>query len=135
MSETTPTCRIHDKYRLIECANPPLTGDSQGFCILHSENKAKDMVAFREALRARWEQADAKGLDFRGVCFPVRFDRRDYFGTGVFDKPVDFSWACFAEAAGFDGIWLTEHNFTGESVYCDPIPFASVVAARWYCSP
>jgi alkanesulfonate monooxygenase SsuD/methylene tetrahydromethanopterin reductase-like flavin-dependent oxidoreductase (luciferase family) len=38
--------------------------------------------------------------------------------------------ACFAEAAGFDGLWLTEHNFTGESVYCDPIPFASVVAAR-----
>src|SRR5262249_36696017 len=37
---------------------------------------------------------------------------------------------CFAESAGFDGIWLTEHNFTGESVYCDPIPFASVVAAR-----
>src|SRR5207253_1265672 len=35
-----------------------------------------------------------------------------------------------AETAGFDGIWLTEHNFTGESVYCDPIPFASVVAAR-----
>src|SRR5207245_10104302 len=38
--------------------------------------------------------------------------------------------ACFAETAGFDGIWLTEHNFTGESVYCDPIPFASVIAAR-----
>jgi alkanesulfonate monooxygenase SsuD/methylene tetrahydromethanopterin reductase-like flavin-dependent oxidoreductase (luciferase family) len=38
--------------------------------------------------------------------------------------------ACFAEAAGFDGVWLTEHNFTGESVYCDPIPFASLVAAR-----
>src|SRR5215475_9116541 len=38
--------------------------------------------------------------------------------------------ACFAEATGFDGIWLTEHNFTGESIYCDPIPFASVVAAR-----
>jgi alkanesulfonate monooxygenase SsuD/methylene tetrahydromethanopterin reductase-like flavin-dependent oxidoreductase (luciferase family) len=38
--------------------------------------------------------------------------------------------ACFAESAGFDGIWLTEHNFTGESVYCDPIPFASAVAAR-----
>jgi alkanesulfonate monooxygenase SsuD/methylene tetrahydromethanopterin reductase-like flavin-dependent oxidoreductase (luciferase family) len=40
------------------------------------------------------------------------------------------SQACFAEAAGYDGIWLTEHNFTGESVYCDPIPLASVVAAR-----
>ena len=38
--------------------------------------------------------------------------------------------ACLAETVGFDGIWLTEHNFTGESVYCDPIPFASVVAAR-----
>jgi alkanesulfonate monooxygenase SsuD/methylene tetrahydromethanopterin reductase-like flavin-dependent oxidoreductase (luciferase family) len=38
--------------------------------------------------------------------------------------------ACFAETTGFDGIWLTEHNFTGESVYCDPIPFASVLAAR-----
>ena len=38
--------------------------------------------------------------------------------------------ACFAETAGFDGIWLTEHNFTGESVYCDPIPFATAVAAR-----
>jgi alkanesulfonate monooxygenase SsuD/methylene tetrahydromethanopterin reductase-like flavin-dependent oxidoreductase (luciferase family) len=38
--------------------------------------------------------------------------------------------ACFAERAGFDGIWLTEHNFTGESVYCDPIPLASAVAAR-----
>ena len=38
--------------------------------------------------------------------------------------------ACAAEAAGFDGVWLTEHNFTGESVYCDPIPFASVVAAK-----
>ena len=38
--------------------------------------------------------------------------------------------ACFAEAAGFDSVWLTEHNFTGESIYCDPIPFAAVVAAR-----
>jgi alkanesulfonate monooxygenase SsuD/methylene tetrahydromethanopterin reductase-like flavin-dependent oxidoreductase (luciferase family) len=38
--------------------------------------------------------------------------------------------ACYAETAGFDGVWLTEHNFTGEAVYCDPIPFASAVAAR-----
>ena len=47
--------------------------------------------------------------------------------TAIDDQVTE---ACFAEAAGFDGIWLTEHNFTGESVYCDPIPFASVVAAR-----
>jgi alkanesulfonate monooxygenase SsuD/methylene tetrahydromethanopterin reductase-like flavin-dependent oxidoreductase (luciferase family) len=38
--------------------------------------------------------------------------------------------ACHAEAVGFDSVWLTEHNFTGEAVYCDPIPFASALAAR-----
>jgi len=29
--------------------------------------------------------------------------------------------ACYAEALGFDDIWLTEHYFTGESVYNDPL--------------
>ena len=38
--------------------------------------------------------------------------------------------ACLADALGFDGVWLTEHNFTGEAVYSDPIPFASALAAR-----
>ena len=38
--------------------------------------------------------------------------------------------ACLAEEIGFDGVWLTEHNFTGEAVYCDPIPFASALAVR-----
>jgi alkanesulfonate monooxygenase SsuD/methylene tetrahydromethanopterin reductase-like flavin-dependent oxidoreductase (luciferase family) len=38
--------------------------------------------------------------------------------------------ACFAEKVGFDSVWLTEHNFTGESVYNDPIPFASALAMR-----
>jgi alkanesulfonate monooxygenase SsuD/methylene tetrahydromethanopterin reductase-like flavin-dependent oxidoreductase (luciferase family) len=38
--------------------------------------------------------------------------------------------ACLAETVGFDSVWLTEHNFTGEAVYCDPIPFASALAAR-----
>jgi alkanesulfonate monooxygenase SsuD/methylene tetrahydromethanopterin reductase-like flavin-dependent oxidoreductase (luciferase family) len=38
--------------------------------------------------------------------------------------------ACYAEEMGFDDVWLTEHNFTGESVYCDPIPFAGALAAR-----
>jgi alkanesulfonate monooxygenase SsuD/methylene tetrahydromethanopterin reductase-like flavin-dependent oxidoreductase (luciferase family) len=38
--------------------------------------------------------------------------------------------ACYAETVGFDGVWLTEHNFTGEAVYCDPIPFASALAVR-----
>jgi alkanesulfonate monooxygenase SsuD/methylene tetrahydromethanopterin reductase-like flavin-dependent oxidoreductase (luciferase family) len=38
--------------------------------------------------------------------------------------------ACLADALGFDGVWLTEHNFTGEAVYCDPIPFAAALAGR-----
>lgn len=38
--------------------------------------------------------------------------------------------ACYAEQLGFDSVWLTEHNFTGESVYSDPIPFASALAMR-----
>ena len=38
--------------------------------------------------------------------------------------------ACLAEALGFDSVWLTEHNFTGESVYGDPIPFASALAMK-----
>src|SRR2546422_8891600 len=32
-----------------------------------------------------------------------------------------------AEAMGFDYLWLTEHNFTGECAYADPIPFAGEV--------
>lgn len=38
--------------------------------------------------------------------------------------------AVLADTLGFDGVWLTEHNFTGEAVYSDPIPFASALAAR-----
>ena len=38
--------------------------------------------------------------------------------------------ACYAEALGFDDIWLTEHYFTGESVYNDPLIFASALAMR-----
>ena len=38
--------------------------------------------------------------------------------------------ACLAEALGYDSVWLTEHNFTGESVYGDPIPFASALAMK-----
>jgi alkanesulfonate monooxygenase SsuD/methylene tetrahydromethanopterin reductase-like flavin-dependent oxidoreductase (luciferase family) len=38
--------------------------------------------------------------------------------------------ACHAETTGFHGVWLTEHNFTGEAVYNDPIPFASALAVR-----
>lgn len=38
--------------------------------------------------------------------------------------------ARLAEALGFDGVWLTEHYFTGESVYNDALTFAAAVAMQ-----
>src|SRR5438045_9734282 len=37
---------------------------------------------------------------------------------------------CFAEKHGFGDVWLTEHYFTGESVYHDAVLFASAIAMR-----
>lgn len=38
--------------------------------------------------------------------------------------------ACTAERLGFSDVWLTEHYFTGESVYCDSLMFAAALAMR-----
>lgn len=38
--------------------------------------------------------------------------------------------ARLAEELGFDGVWLTEHYFTGESVYNDALTFAAAVAMQ-----
>lgn len=38
--------------------------------------------------------------------------------------------ACYAETLGFSGVWLTEHYFTGESVYNDALLFASALSMR-----
>jgi alkanesulfonate monooxygenase SsuD/methylene tetrahydromethanopterin reductase-like flavin-dependent oxidoreductase (luciferase family) len=38
--------------------------------------------------------------------------------------------ACSAERLGFSDIWLTEHYFTGESVYSDSLMFAAALAMR-----
>jgi alkanesulfonate monooxygenase SsuD/methylene tetrahydromethanopterin reductase-like flavin-dependent oxidoreductase (luciferase family) len=37
---------------------------------------------------------------------------------------------CAAEALGFSDVWLTEHYFTGESVYNDALIFASALTQR-----
>ena len=34
---------------------------------------------------------------------------------------------CAAESLGFNDVWLTEHYFTGESVYNDALLFASAL--------
>src|SRR3546814_793612 len=38
--------------------------------------------------------------------------------------------ACYAEELGFSDIWLTEHYFTGESVYNDALMFAAALAMK-----
>src|SRR5258706_10022824 len=37
---------------------------------------------------------------------------------------------CRAEALGFSDVWLTEHYFTGESVYNDALLFAAALSQR-----
>ena len=37
---------------------------------------------------------------------------------------------CYAEELGFSDVWLTEHYFTGESVYNDAVVFAAALAMR-----
>ena len=37
---------------------------------------------------------------------------------------------CFAEQLGFSDVWLTEHYFTGESVYNDSLMFAAALAMK-----
>lgn len=37
---------------------------------------------------------------------------------------------CYAESLGFSDVWLTEHYFTGESVYNDSLLFASALAMK-----
>ena len=37
---------------------------------------------------------------------------------------------CYAERLGFSDVWLTEHYFTGESVYNDSLLFASALAVK-----
>ena len=37
---------------------------------------------------------------------------------------------CYAENLGFSDVWLTEHYFTGESVYNDAVVFAAALAMR-----
>src|SRR5216684_4117466 len=37
---------------------------------------------------------------------------------------------CYAESLGFSDVWLTEHYFTGESVYNDSLMFAAALAMK-----
>jgi uncharacterized protein YjbI with pentapeptide repeats len=101
MSETSPTCRIHEKHEFIKCQNPTWPGDPEGFCILHSQDQGKDPEAFKAALQVRLNQVDQNSYNFRGVFFPGPFDPDEVFGSRKFKMPVDFSWATFTGVAIF----------------------------------
>jgi uncharacterized protein YjbI with pentapeptide repeats len=114
MSEDTPTCRIHEKYKWIKCTNLSLPGDPDGFCILHSHIKEKDPATFKAAVRARCEKAEGEFYDFRGVFFPGPFDPANLFGSRSFAKAVYFSESTFTEGADFcEAIFKEEVNFLG----------------------
>ena len=48
------------------------------------------------------------------------------------DQRIDdlIDQACSAERLGFSDVWLTEHYFTGESVYSDSLMFAAALAMK-----
>ncbi|HHT9157143.1 MAG TPA: pentapeptide repeat-containing protein [Candidatus Tripitaka californicus] len=103
-------CNWKSKYSSYVCNEPPLEGDRDGLCILHSTRDDKDLEAFKQKVEERIEGKDS--IDLKGCYFPEGFDhtciRINYsFGVPV---PVDFSEATFYERADFGGA-----KFSGEA--------------------
>ena len=119
MAEDTPTCRIHDENKWIECSNPSWPGDSKGLCILHCRRADKD----REGEFSREIQAKLKikKYDFSGVFFPGQISFRGHifgnpadFQLAIFNQEVDFSGTFFTKTAEFDGATFSgAANFHG----------------------
>lgn len=65
-------------------------------------------------------------MKFGHFLYHVSFDpKRD--AQGISDALAE---AELAEELGYDAIWFSEHHFTGEVVYADPLVFATAVAMR-----
>jgi len=131
MTEQGPTCQIHKKYYWINCQNPALPVDPEGLCILHSQDKSKDPVAFREVLRDRWKQEDAEFYDFRGVFFPGPFYPQEFFGSIEFVKPADFSMATFMKVAFFpEATFRGPANFSN-AFFTESAVFSKATFTNW----
>jgi len=130
MSEDSPTCQIHKKYRFIDCANPALPGEPEGFCILHSEDKTKDPVAFREAILATWNLKESASHDFRAVFFPGSFGHMDFFCSRQFQKSIDFSRATFTETANFIGATFIERADFSNVIFLNNVHFFEATFAK-----
>jgi uncharacterized protein YjbI with pentapeptide repeats len=114
MSEPTPICLIQEKYSWLKCQNPPLPGDPDVLCILHSRQEDKDHDGkFQEAIN---HKLAAEDYDFHGVFFPGIAD----FCAQKFNKVADFSDATF-QKVNFEGAIFSEKvnfrhvNFNAEA--------------------
>ena len=65
-------------------------------------------------------------MRFGQLFYPVSFD--DSQDSRIIDDILDE--AQLVEELGLDAIWLTEHHFSGESVYADPLVLAGALAVK-----
>ena len=65
-------------------------------------------------------------MRFGNLVYPVSFD--DAQDSQVIEDSL--YEAELVEELGLDAIWLTEHHFSGETVYSDPLVFASALAVK-----
>ncbi len=113
-------CEWKPKYLPVyKCQEPPLSGDINGYCILHSEREDKDIDEFTRKVDKRMTigRLTPSGwlidnIDLVGCHFPENFPAH-YFRGRTFGKPVDFSHATFSQAADFSGATFSQAaNFT-----------------------
>ena len=90
------------------------------------------------------EDLEARGIGFRSLTEAV--DTTTNGGRLVFhifaaladedaariDQQIE--QVCYAEALGFSDVWLTEHYFTGESIYNDAVLFCATMSLTWASS-
>src|SRR6516165_5346729 len=88
--------------------------------------------------RSRYPRSAARGTLAVRRCFSEESMRFGWLTLSLSPSPQEdaaridqqIEQVCFAEQLGFSDVWLTEHYFTGESVYNDALLFASAVTMR-----
>jgi len=87
MEKERGTCKYQNEgLGDYECSRSPWEGSKRGYCIFHSENPDK-VEDFEKGIQEKLEEED---YNFRGFCFPERFDSRKYFSGREFKKSVGF---------------------------------------------
>ncbi|MGB8993241.1 MAG: hypothetical protein WCD80_14395 [Desulfobaccales bacterium] len=113
MTKNTITCQIYKKIKGIKCHLEIDSDDSDGLCILHSQNLNKERDLFDAAFLEKIEKGD---YDFRSIIFPYHYS----FKERVFESEVNFSGAKFIHGATFfkavfeDGVNFSDTKFYGK---------------------